>query len=141
MVDIQKVTTDSEFKQVLKLRFEVFVDEQGVPPEIERDEADDRALHIMACQKKQVVGCGRVEFKENEAKIGRLAVKKRYRDQGIGTKICQRLIKEVTKKGYQKIVLHAQVESADFYKKLGFMPVGDKFMEAGIEHVKMVGQF
>ena len=44
------ITRTDDLETCLKLRFEVFVDEQGVPPEIERDAYDEIALHLLATE-------------------------------------------------------------------------------------------
>lgn len=137
-INIKKVTDESGFDQALQLRYRVFVDEQGVPFELERDEDDQKAEHILAQYQGQTVGCGRILFKNDYGKIGRVAVDKPYRVEGVGSKVCRELIKIAEEKGCKKVVLHAQLDSKYFYKKLGFKITGDKFMEAGIEHIKMV---
>ncbi len=138
MVDIIKVSSEQEFEKVLALRFEVFVDEQGVPPEIERDEADGNAVHVLAQKDRKPVGCGRVEIDGKQAKIGRMAVRKSYRDQGIGSGICRKLIELASQQGCEKVVLHAQLTARRFYEKQGFKARGSIFTEAGINHIKMI---
>ncbi len=137
MIEIKKITTEKGFAETLKIRFEVFVDEQGVPAEIERDEDDQRAAHVLAQYQGENAGCGRLVVEGKKAKIGRVAVRKTFRKLGVGTVICQELIQLAEEKGCQKVELHAQLASADFYKKLGFKKVSNKFREAGIEHIKM----
>ena len=53
----------------LALRFEVFVDEQGVPVEEERDALDDSATHLLALKDGVPVGTARIVFTEDIAKI------------------------------------------------------------------------
>ena len=137
-IKIKKVENEEEFEKALNVRFRVFVDEQGVPRELERDEKDEEAIHVIAQNKDKTVGCGRIVFHEEKAKLGRLAVDKSWRQQGIGSSICRKLIKIAEKKGYRQIILHAQLHSVDFYKKLGFESIGNVFEEAGIDHKKMI---
>ena len=35
------------------------------------------------------------------------------------------------------VELHAQVHAAGFYDRAGYSPYGDRYLEAGIEHVSM----
>ena len=140
-MEVKKVETKKEFKQALDLRFEVFVEEQGVSKELEIDDKDDEAVHIIAInEESKTVGCGRIFIDENQAKIGRMAVAKTWRNQGIGSCICRKLIQIAKKRGIDKIVLHAQYDKKVFYKKLGFETVGTPFKEAGIKHVKMINE-
>ncbi len=137
-ISLKKVIDESGFEEALQLRYRVFVDEQGVPFEEERDEDDQKAEHILAQHQGETVGCGRIVFREDCGKIGRVAVAKEYRKSGIGSIVCNELLKMAEKKGCKKALLHAQLESKEFYKKLGFKTIGSNFMEAGIEHIKMV---
>lgn len=137
-VKIKKVENEEEFKKALKVRFRVFVDEQEVPRDLERDEKDEEAVHIIAQNESKTVGCGRIVFSEDKGKIGRVAVDKSWRKQGIGSCICRELMIIAEERGYDKLILHAQVDSVEFYEKLGFEIVGDIFEEAGIDHKKMI---
>ena len=136
-IKVKKVENQEEWAQVLNLRYRVFVKEQGVPEELERDEKDETAVHVIVKKDGNISGCGRVVFRDKEAKLGRIAVDKNNRNRGIGTLVCQKLMKIADNKEYDKITLHAQLETVEFYRKFGFRPVGDIFQEAGIEHIKM----
>lgn len=131
------IANTSEKEKVFALRFEVFVDEQNVPPEIEIDEKDDNAIHIIAEEEGVTVGCARAVLSENSAYIGRIAVKKNLRGRHIGIQICRFVIDYCEEQGCKYIWLNAQVQAQGFYEKLGFKSEGEPFMEAGIEHIKM----
>ena len=131
------IANTSEKEKVFALRFEVFVDEQNVPPEIEIDEKDDNAIHIIAEEEGVTVGCARAVLSENSAYIGRIAVKKNLRGRHIGLQICRFVIDYCEEQGCKYIWLNAQVQAQGFYEKLGFKSEGEPFMEAGIEHIKM----
>lgn len=135
---IKRVVDEAEFKEALELRYQVFVDEQGVPRNLERDDDDLVANHVLVQDNGKTVGCGRIVIKEDYGKIGRIAVAKSSRKQGVGTMVCQELIEIAKEKGYKKVKLHAQLNSKGFYKRIGFQEFGDKFMEAGIPHIMMV---
>ncbi len=137
MVIIKKVATSDEMYQVYGIRREVFIEEQGVPEEVEMDGRDDEAVHVLASVDGEPAGCGRLMFSGSEAKIGRVAVRKKMRGLGIGEGICKLLIALAKDKGVEKIVLDAQVTAEGFYSRLGFEREGDVFMEAGMEHVRM----
>ncbi len=132
-----RYATEADRPAVFALRFEVFVDEQQVPPDIEIDEEDDHALHIIAEADGTPVGCARLLLEDGEGHIGRLAVKKIYRGQGIGAAICRFVIDDCRRRGCTRVWLNAQLRATGFYEKLGFSPVGETFWEAGIEHVTM----
>ena len=135
---IQAKTKDT-IQKAYKLRFEVFVEEQNVPPEIECDKYDKIATHVVAIDEKsgECIGCGRLVIKDGIAKIGRVAVKKSYRRKGYGKKICLKLISIARKANIKDIRLNSQLEVVGFYKKLGFKEYGNIFMEANIKHIAM----
>ncbi|MFW5982145.1 MAG: GNAT family N-acetyltransferase [Halanaerobiaceae bacterium] len=136
-LEIKKVENKEELEKVFRLREIVFVEEQGVPLSIEKDDADYTSLHLMAVMDDKTVGCGRIEYFDDYAKIGRLAVAKEYRKHGIGRKICQELMNIAKENGSRTALLHAQLDSRGFYEKLGFKSFGDEFIEAGIRHIEM----
>lgn len=138
MVEIYRVKSEADMKLVHDIRLEVFVGEQGVPIELEMDELDNEAVHVLAYVDGVPAGCGRLLLKGDKAKIGRVAVRKSMRRYGIGTGICKLLISIAVDHGAQRIYLGAQLTAVEFYLSLGFEKEGEVFMEAGIEHIKMV---
>jgi predicted GNAT family N-acyltransferase len=123
--------------QVMPIRHEVFVNEQKVPEELEWDELDQDALHAIVKKENQVIGTARLIIDGQEAKIGRMAIKKEYREQGVGQKLLSTLIQTAKEKGAQECILHAQTHAIAFYAKAAFEPNGPIFDEAGIPHVEM----
>jgi predicted GNAT family N-acyltransferase len=118
--------------RVMPLREAVFVVEQGVPPELERDAYDVVCRHAVATVADgRVVGTGRLL---PDGHIGRMAVAAELRGQGIGARILDALVREAAARGMREVVLHAQTHAADFYARHGFVPEGEVFTEAGIAH-------
>jgi predicted GNAT family N-acyltransferase len=134
-VHVLPVEWDTDKAELRAIRGAVFIEEQGVPREIEWDGEDDLAHHFMAINEAgQRVGCGRLL---PSGKIGRMAVLPPYRGQGIGRKILDAAIDRAQKLGFNRVTLHAQTPVVDFYRKAGFLPEGGEFMEAGIPHQAM----
>lgn len=127
-----------DFFQLIRLREEVFVIEQGVPIEIELDDADDQAIHFVAAMKNEVIGTARLVVKGRAGKIGRMAVQKKWRGKGVGAALIGLIKKTAVKKGITRLYLHAQASAVAFYQRLGFVAEGKGFVEAGIPHRKMV---
>ena len=125
----------------LPLRIEVFVHEQGVPEALEQDDADANATHAVILHNSDAVGTGRwVLVGPSTAKIGRLAVRRSHRGQGVGRRILTSLVQDAIKHEINELRLHAQCDAIEFYEREGFFVVGDPFLEAGIEHVLMTRQ-
>lgn len=126
---------DSLRDDAQRLRIEVFVIEQGVPVELEWDEADTVSIHAVAYDaENEPVATGRLL---PDGHIGRMAVRQSLRGSGIGSQVLQALLQEARREGHTELVLHAQVHAQNFYARHGFIAEGDQFMEAGIEHCKM----
>jgi predicted GNAT family N-acyltransferase len=119
------------------IRRRVFIEEQGIAENIERDEDDDRALHVLALEGADAVGCGRMVYYTAGAKIGRMAVLPQHRGRGIGRMVLDYLVSAARDAGVKLAYLHAQVPVEGFYLKSGFHPVGGVFDEAGIPHRRM----
>jgi len=133
------LATAADQTELAALRHCVFVVEQAVPCEIERDELDDLAVHAVARDADgRVVGTGRmVVEQENVARIGRMAVAVEARGTGIGSALLVVLEVAAGAAGCVRAQLHAQIQAEGFYRRAGYQPEGEPFDEAGISHVAM----
>jgi predicted GNAT family N-acyltransferase len=121
------------------IRRQVFIEEQGVPLDMELDQFDPLAKHALAYQGPLCVGTGRlVMVDSNHAQIGRMAVLSAFRNQGIGKAILINFIDQAKAEEISVLTLHAQVSAIPFYAKLGFLPEGAIYDEAGIAHRNMM---
>jgi len=85
------------------------------------------------------VGCARYRVLADKVKVERVGILKEYRRQGLGEHIMgfvEEQIKEYTKAKW--ITLNAQLTAKDFYLRLGYSSIGDIFIEADMEHQKMI---
>jgi len=138
-VHVKAVQSPAELEQAKALRIRVFVEEQGVPRDIELDEADATAFHAVALQGNVVVGTGRLLVDSpTEARIGRMAVEQLQRRHGVGGQVLVFLEQEARRRGVRRVTLHAQAYVKTFYAGHGYREQGPPFMEAGILHVEMV---
>ena len=135
---VSTAQTQSDYFQLIRLREEVFVIEQGIPLEIELDDHDDHALHVIAKDGRQVVGTARLVVNESSGKIGRMAVKQRYRRQQIGHALMKEIQCAAREQRLSRLILHAQEPAVNFFRRFGFQPEGDRFDEGGRPHRKMV---
>ena len=119
------------------IRYAVFVEEQGIPAELEIDDHDSIAEHALAFVDGQCVATARIYLDEqgpSKAKIGRMAVLREFRGQGIGTALLGESIRAGMMQGANVFELHAQQSAVPFYAKLQFKPDGAIFDEVGIPH-------
>lgn len=122
-----------------RLRMAVFVQEQGVPREIEIDEFDPVARHVVVFNAlQQPIATGRlVGDGPGVARIGRMAVDRGVRGGRWGRMVLDSLIEAARQRGDREVVLHAQRHAQAFYGRCGFTPVGEPYEEAGIAHITM----
>lgn len=129
-----RLATAGDLEAVFALRHEVFVVEQLVPVELERDELDavsDHAVHVVG---DRVVGTGRLL---PDGTIGRMAVDALHRGSGIGASVLARLEQRAAERGLPHVELHAQTHALGFYERAGWTAFGEPYDEAGIAHVSM----
>lgn len=136
------VHTEEQLQQAFAIRIEVFVNEQGVPRELEMDEYDDSPTachHYLVVEDEMPVATGRFkEFEPGLAKMQRIAVRKPYRGTGVGKLLLLGMEEEAKRLGFQASILDAQCSAEDFYRKLGYVTLSNEpFLDADIWHVRM----
>lgn len=139
MINVRLAETREDVATCLRLRWTVFVEEQGVPPSLEIDRHDgEEAVHALALLDGVPAGAGRFIFAEpGVAKIQRMAVVDDARGRGVGQALLHFLQDEARKRGARRFTLGAQVAARGFYEKEGYRAVGAVFDDAGIPHVRM----
>ncbi len=139
----EQIMTEEQFQHALEIRMIVFVHEQGVPLDIEVDEHENEATHVLAFDETGVpIATGRIrQYAEDTGKLERIAVRAEGRGKGYGAAVMQKLEEIGRLRGYCKFVLEAQTHAEKFYEKLGYRTVStEPFLDAGIWHVRMVKQ-
>ena len=139
MLTIRTARTTLDIEACFRIREEVFIDEQCVPAELERDEHDSEALHFIALADGQPVGTARAVIKDNgkSAKIGRVAVRRPNRGFGIGKLLISAIEETADLAHVGNFLLDAQMHALQFYVRLGYQVYGAEFMDAGIPHRHM----
>jgi predicted GNAT family N-acyltransferase len=137
LTEIRLADGSSEVDEALELRRRVFVGQQGVTLEADRDGLDPVATHIVAVEAGRVVGTCRLLFEDDLALLGRMAVEDDMRGRGVGGAILDTAEREARAAGARRIRLHAQVAARSLYERGGFEARGEEFMDEGIPHVTM----
>nr|WP_255535948.1 GNAT family N-acetyltransferase [Polynucleobacter sp. MG-27-Goln-C1] len=126
-------------EEAYSVRKRVFIEEQGVPAEMELDEYDPLAQHALAYLDSECIGTARlVTLPGNVGRIGRMAVLPMHRRQGIGGDLLRALLELSKSQGITQLELHAQLSAMPFYEQFGFTAQGDIYDEAGIAHRDMI---
>ncbi|MDN3712247.1 GNAT family N-acetyltransferase [Paracoccus cavernae] len=129
-------TTDLE--TCMAIRLKVFVEEQHVPVEEERDAHDETATHLLAVVDGQALGTARILRDGTTGKIGRVAVLPQARGTGLGAALIRAALVELrATPGVTRAKLGAQTHAIGFYEKLGFAAYGPEYLDAGIPHRDM----
>lgn len=129
---------DSAITDAFAIRDAVFTKEQGYAAEIDIDDYDEIAFHVIVYQDDQAIATARLIPLDNAGKIGRVAVLKSHRGQGIGLIMMQALMAKAKELSMTSIELSSQVHAIAFYEKLGFVTEGAVYLEDGEPHIHMV---
>lgn len=141
-VSVKVVETASELEGAVTVRMRVFVGEQGIPASVEVDDADSApdTVHAVALHQGTVIATGRLlpDVDGKGPHIGRMAVERDWRRNGVGGMVLSFLEGQGRALGFHQITLHAQEYVKSFYADHGYEEVGEMFLEEGIPHREMV---
>ena len=137
-LEVIEASNTKQISDCLKIREEVFINEQGVPEEEELDDLDNLSFHAIAYLDSVPLATGRlINISTDNMTIGRMAVLQKYRKNGYGKKVLRFLELHAERIGAKLITLHAQLHAKDFYINLGYKEKGNIFLEANIPHIEM----
>ena len=134
-----------ELLQILKLRLDVFVVEQGCAY-ADIDAADTRSdtLHLAprsARESDPPIACARLiapRHARDVVRIGRMAVHPGHRGKGLARQMLLVLIERAQRDHQQHALeLAAQTHALSLYRSAGFEVCSATYLDDGIEHVDM----
>jgi predicted GNAT family N-acyltransferase len=137
---IRFAQTPEEFSAVVELRRRVFRDEQAIVEGDVTDAEDRHSLQAMVMVPEGVIGAGRLSppsVARPDAHIAWVAILPAYRGRGLGTELMRALIAAADQARMQVVTLSAQTHALAFYRRLGFVPYGRRFLVRGVEHQPM----
>jgi predicted GNAT family N-acyltransferase len=127
--------------QLKNIREKVFIQEQKVTPQLEWDGMDEKAIHFLVFNDKAAIGCARAIVIKDHMQLGRMAVLKEYRGQGVGGALIEKAMTIAKLNQLSAIYISAQCHAIDFYKKFGFEVTSDIYLDAEIPHRDMTLDF
>jgi len=142
LLPFSQIDTETLY-EILQLRSEIFVVEQKCAYQ-DIDGQDQEALHLILRDKKHnLAAYARILHDENhQLHIGRILVRKSYRNQGLGKNLMTETMKICSEKfPDEPIVLNAQLYLEQFYKELGFITISKPYPWDGILHVDMIFRY
>lgn len=126
-----------EMDAVFSLRHTVFMEEQQVDTENEKDSHEEESMHFLLRVGGKPAGAGRLRIVDGNGKAERVCVLKDNRNSGSGRLLMAAMESFAAKKGLPAIILNAQSHAIGFYEKLGYSIISEEFIEAGIPHQTM----
>jgi predicted GNAT family N-acyltransferase len=138
-VTVRTARDAAEWDAAMALRIKVFCGEQGVDEEEERDDLDQEATQIVAVDESGVIATCRLRYLDGGqvCKLERMAVERRFRELGVGSRLLAGAEDEARRSGAGEMLLNAQRRAEAFYASNGYVAEGETFVEAEIEHVRM----
>ncbi|KXZ65163.1 putative N-acetyltransferase YjcF [Acinetobacter venetianus] len=135
MFSVKQGSWDQLQQDAKLIRELVFISEQNIPEQDEWDDQDAISQHFIVYDHNQPIATARLLANNS---VGRVAVLKAYRGQGIGRLIMLEIIAYAQAQKRPSLQLSSQVHAISFYEKLGFSIQGDEYDECGIPHIEMV---
>jgi predicted GNAT family N-acyltransferase len=138
---IEIVKWIDDYVSLSMIREKVFIEEQKVTPQLEWDGMDEKAIHFLVYKAEKAIGCARALVIENHMQLGRMAVLKECRGEGIGSALIEKAVITAKLNQLSAIDISAQCHAIDFYKKFGFKLTSDIYLDADIPHRDMRLEF
>ena len=135
-IEVIKISNAESLKLAHNIRYEVFVEGQNCPAELERAN-EEESTHFLAKVNGVPAGACRWRKTENGYKLERFAVLNTFRGMGVGQQMVKTVLNDLPKDA-EYVYLNSQIDAVTLYEKFGFVKEGLEFTEAGIRHYKMV---
>lgn len=132
--EIRMVNSPAEWESVRRIRQQIFVDEQGIPRDVEDDGLNEEAIHVLASLDEEAIATARLVIMEDrQGEIARVAVVKAHRGKGLASLLLEELEKAAVNRQMRRLVLHPHHYLENFYSGLGYVLVPGSETQAG-EH-------
>lgn len=127
--------TAADLYALLRLRVEVFVIEQGcLYQDLDGLDLVASTRHLWLREGGSVPGCLRILDDEQGIRIGRVCTAAGARGTGVGARLMDAALGSI---GDVESTLSAQTYAADFYRRFGYVPEGEEYLDDGIPHILM----
>lgn len=142
-VECHTVATADELDVHLAIRHTVFVDEQRLFHDTDRDvfDSDTSACHVLGSVDDQAAGTVRLYRIPAEGEVlwkgDRLAVLPEFRHIGLGGPLVRHAVATAGAAGGDRMIAFVQLANVVFFRRLGWSPVGDPFSYVGVPHQQM----
>jgi predicted GNAT family N-acyltransferase len=128
------------YDQSIQLRYEILRQPLGLDFSVEELSAEYDSHHLACYQMVDEDIIGILVLKpidDQVVKMRQVAVRSDMQEHGIGRLMVAESERFAKSKNFTKIELAARMTVVPFYEKLGYISVGQPFIEVGIDHQKM----
>lgn len=139
-ITCRRAVSADDLAASMAIRETVFIGEQSVPADLERDGLEDECFHYIAEMDGEAVATARVMPLADKFKFQRVAVMRCARGTGLGAQLMNFMMDDLAKRddaAGKVFFLSSQVSAIGFYERLGFEICSDDYLDAGIEHRDM----
>ena len=137
MIKGQYLSYGDDLTKVHEIRKAVFTEEYGIPEDVELDDDDIMAMHVILDYENEKVGTGRMKFDGETFILDKMAVLKEHRNNGYGEFIVRMLLDKVFLANGKEIFTDATKDTVEFFKKIGFVEIGDEYEKDKLIYVPM----
>ncbi|MDR3539432.1 MAG: GNAT family N-acetyltransferase [Desulfosporosinus sp.] len=140
IIEFSFITRESTlYSQAVELRYKIFFAPLNISMDAVFDNLEEQSIHLVAHIGDTTLGYARLTIEKNLGQISQMVVDSFNREKGIGAELIKILIDKFVDMGVYDIFLNARVSALGFYKKLGFISVGQDFPseKTGLPHRRM----
>ncbi|WVR03031.1 hypothetical protein IAU60_000020 [Kwoniella sp. DSM 27419] len=146
---VVKAETAEDLASCMRIRKTVFVDEQGYDLAVEikaATKADDAASTHFLLKLGSSEPIGTIRVIDSTGQLGRFAILKPHRGLGLGRPLVEAVHEHVRSSSGQQVWCQSQagdssageVDATGFYRRLGYVERGEKYLKEGTLHQDMV---
>ena len=137
MIKGQYLSYGDDLTKVHEIRKAVFTEEYGIPEDVELDDDDIMAMHVILDYENEKVGTVRMKYDGETFILDKMAVLKEHRNNGYGEFIVRMLLDKVFLANGKEIFTDATKDTVEFFKKIGFVEIGDEYERDKLIYVPM----
>ena len=137
MIKGQYLSYGDDLTKVHEIRKAVFTEEYGIPEDVELDDDDIMAMHVILDYENEKVGTGRMKYDGETFILDKMAVLKEHRNNEYGEFIVRMLLDKVFLANGKEIFTDATKDTVEFFKKIGFVEIGDEYERDKLIYVPM----
>lgn len=127
-----------EYKKMVDLRYLLLRKPLGLSFTEDEIAKEENNIHIGCFDEDKLEGCCMLVPKDKQViQLRQMAVNSGLQGKGIGRVLMSFAENVARDRGYRKMIMNARKTAMGFYEKLGYMKVGDEFLEVTIPHYVM----